>query len=395
VITKIDSVDYSQHPVFETSQKAWNCSEELLSEFSNEYEHLQNGIIRDESILQSIAAQIRMELLSQTENLTERQFVEEVFLDVEKQLSDQVYFYKKKSRHLKKVKSLDLKQRELQQKGFYVTSLSKSAMKKISSITSSSLSRLQHNAEIGKRERQDLSVNSGIAILRVVRALNRDFKKAGVLKSLDSISSGKFKVVGVAFELSVAGSTWWQPRFDSTAPPKTLYAHVDRQVDAPKAIVYLTDVGVDNGPTSCYPDAYKNLNINGLQDFIGRSWENIGRSPSSPLSEMYNFSGPVMDSEAFRNHFMRLPESLRFNSHFGWDVAPNSELEDYLVSREFHVLGPAGTTLVFDGARLLHRGGLITSDQRVVLQVVFGHVTLRQKMKQVFQLLKRIMTVKK
>jgi len=33
--------------------------------------------------------------------------------------------------------------------------------------------------------------------------------------------------------------------------------------------------------------------------------------------------------------------------------------------------GPAGTFIVFDGARLLHRGGLIELGERIALQVVF------------------------
>ena len=80
---------------------------------------------------------------------------------------------------------------------------------------------------------------------------------------------------------------------------------------------------------------------------------------------------------------------MRFNSHFGWDVEPHSQLEDFLLSKETQVLGPAGTTLVFDGARLLHRGGLIEEGERIVLQVIFGHVNFRTKSKQIVNLVKR------
>jgi hypothetical protein len=191
----------------------------------------------------------------------------------------------------------------------------------------------------------------------------------------------------------VAGSNWWKPKMESGELSKTLYAHVDRAVDAPKAIVYLSNVNVQNGPTTCYPDAYAELDVTGLQDFIGRSIETVGRSANSPLRDLYQFSGPIMDSVGFRRHFMKLPSSMRFNSHFGWDVKPRSQLENFLISKETKILGPAGTTLVFDGARLLHRGGLIEEGERIVLQVVFGHVNTRTRTKQVVNLIKR--TVRK
>ena len=60
------------------------------------------------------------------------------------------------------------------------------------------------------------------------------------------------------------------------------------------------------------------------------------------------------------------------NSHFGWDVQPNSNLEKKLVGCEKVMLGQAGKFIIFDGARLLHRGGMVQHGERVALQVIFG-----------------------
>jgi hypothetical protein len=68
---------------------------------------------------------------------------------------------------------------------------------------------------------------------------------------------------------------------------------------------------------------------------------------------------------------MSLPRELRFNSHFGWDVIPGSELESRMKSEELVMTGSAGKFIVFDGSQLLHRGGLIESGERIALQVVF------------------------
>jgi hypothetical protein len=78
-----------------------------------------------------------------------------------------------------------------------------------------------------------------------------------------------------------------------------------------------------------------------------------------------------MGSTNFRNHFMLLPGSLRFNSHFGWDILAGSQLEGAIADREEVLLGGSGNFVVFDGSRLLHRGGLIEEGERLVLQVVF------------------------
>ena len=72
---------------------------------------------------------------------------------------------------------------------------------------------------------------------------------------------------------------------------------------------------------------------------------------------------------------MRLPPALRFNSHFGWDVLPDSAAERSLIACEDVMLGPAGSFIVFDGANLLHRGGMVETRDRIALQVVFAPST--------------------
>jgi len=173
-------------------------------------------------------------------------------------------------------------------------------------------------------------------------------------------------------ELSYEGSTWWKDAIGNERPPKTMYAHLDESVFAPKSIVYLSDVKSENGPTTLFPAAYQEMGNNPLQDIIGRVVGRVGNKDGTRLSELYRKSyHQSAGSPDFRRHFMMLPESLRFNSHLGWEVLPGSELEKSLAEREIEMLGPAGTFIVFDGSNLLHRGGLIQQGERIVLQVVF------------------------
>ena len=211
--------------------------------------------------------------------------------------------------------------------------------------------------------------------------LNREFKALGVLDAVSAYSGRKTRVVGVALELSVPRATWWKNTIEGlNRPPRTLYAHVDESIVYPKSIVYLSDVTEQNGPTSCYPGAYETLGLNSLQEIVGRVINNVGARSDSPLKDYYAKQyHQSMGSENFRRHFMRLPESLRFNSHMGWDVMPESELENQLVNCERKMIGSAGTFIAFDGARLLHRGGLMQEGERLALQVIFSDFTFAER----------------
>ncbi|MCU1281524.1 MAG: methyltransferase, FkbM family domain protein, partial [bacterium] len=152
------------------------------------------------------------------------------------------------------------------------------------------------------------------------------------------------------------------------------YAHTDEGLDYPKSILYLTDVGDSNGPMAVYPHCEERLRLNPLQKLVGRVVGSVGARRESSLFTLYNRSEAHQgfSSEAFRRHFSKLPRELKYNSHFGWDVVPDSALEESLVRAEVPIRGPAGTFAVFDGARLLHRGGMVAEGERIALQVIFS-----------------------
>ena len=72
-----------------------------------------------------------------------------------------------------------------------------------------------------------------------------------------------------------------------------------------------------------------------------------------------------------------------FNSHFGWDIIKGSSLEKKILENEKLFLGKKGATKIFDGGRLLHRGGLVQEGERIAIQVVFSK-------KQSFKLIRKI-----
>ncbi len=255
------------------------------------------------------------------------------------------------------------------------------AVAELQGLAAKELGQFRANAAAGRLKREDLSVNSGTVVRSIRTVLNREFEALGVLDAVSAYTGRKTRVIGLALELSVPQATWWKNALPGLEhPPRTLYAHLDETISCPKSIVYLSDVSEQNGPTGCYPGAYEAMQLNPLQEMIGRVVGTVGGSPDSPLKDYYAKQyHQSVNSEKFRRHLMRLPESLRFNSHMGWDVLPGSELERQLADGERKMIGPAGTFIAFDGARLLHRGGLMEQGERVALQVIFSDLTFTER----------------
>lgn len=269
----------------------------------------------------------------------------------------------------------------MQRDRHYFGRLPQAAVAELRSLAERELGQFRVNAAAGRLKRDELSVSSGPTVRAIRAVLNREFKKLGVLDAVSAYTGRKTRVTGLALELSVPQATWWKNAITGLdRPPQTLYAHVDETISCPKSIVYLSDVTEQNGPTGCYPGAYEAMQLNPLQEMIGRVVGTVGTRPDSPLKDYYAKQyHQSVNSENFRRHFMRLPECLRFNSHMGWDVAPGSELESQLAAAERKMTGPAGTFIAFDGACLLHRGGLMQEGERVALQVIFSDLTFMER----------------
>lgn len=393
--------NYESHGSFVSSVPAWSLDTELVDRFSVAYRQIADlahmlddachSALREKCI--DLTRVIFGNLALQCGDSHERCFLDELQIEVERVLKEELDWYRRTpDAHFVKLNDDQAlaDAMDLFAVLHYFGRLPQSGVAELQAISSGDLVGLRKNATAGMLRREDLSVNSGRTVHRIRDVLNREFSRLGVLDSLSAYTGRKTKVTGLALELSVPQATWWGNAIEGLdRPPKTLYAHVDESISFPKAIVYLTDVTEKNGPTGCYPGAYEAMGLNPLQEIVGRVVAIVGSRPESPLHAYYakQYHQP-MSSERFRQHFMRLPSSIRFSSHLGWDVAPGSELEERLANNERLLIGDAGTFIAFDGAKLLHRGGMIKEGERVALQVIFSDLTPMQrvsrKIKRVF-----------
>lgn len=383
---------YACHPGFSVPQQPLDLDASLVDRFARDYAGFcAMGALLDPASqraagleLAACVTDIFARLRAQCSDEHEARFVEELQQQVGRLLRDELAWYgKPPAPHFVQLATEEQRQCAMQLRTdcHYFGRLSASAVATIQAAAAQTLAGLRANAAAGRLRRDDLSVNSGATVRHIRDLLNVEFKALGALDAVSAFIGRKTKVQGLALELSVPQATWWNNAIEGLPrPPGTLYAHVDEGISFPKSIVYLSNVDTGNGPTGCYPGAFEALGLNPLQELVGRVVGNVGSGTDSPLHGYYAKTyHQSTSSPGFRRHFMRLPPSMRFNSHLGWDVAPGSALETSLVEREKQMTGPAGTFVVFDGARLLHRGGLIQQGERVALQVVFSDITPVQR----------------
>lgn len=379
---------YEQHPSFQFGHSPLVMDTVALEAFNTPYAlgrdfgpRLTIASRRDcQSQCESALGTVFASLTMQTDDPHERAFLQELGEECRRLLLEEFRGYA--SAALRDAVVVDGLQNQrdllsLARDRCYFGVLPSAVPQELLDIGASELARFRDNARHGRVTRNDLSAGSGPSVRRIMQVLNREFQALGVLDAVSAYAASRMTVTGLALELSLPQATWWANVFRSLdRAPNTLYAHVDESIVYPKSIVYLTDVDEGNGPTGAYLQAFQALKLDPLREVVGRVVGNVGNDPGSPLHGYYGKNyHQSMSSERFRQHFMRLPREIRFNSHLGWDVCPGSALELSLEKSEKKMVGPAGSFIVFDGARLLHRGGMVRSGERIALQVIFSSAT--------------------
>lgn len=372
--------NYSNHPKFNFLDSCWTLNSRLLVDFEEVFGPSRTHLkARNYKECVRITNNIFVDLKRQISSTEEVWFLEEL-QDFILQFLKEEYDFRSKIQLRRKQFTHNL----LFDQAFYFDELSSESITKINQLSNEVVERFRLNASNGAMKRSDLSENSGEVISNICKILDYEFKSNGTFSKITDYIGIRYDSTGASLELSVEGSTWWQDTVNDVDTPKTVYAHLDESVYLPKAIVYLSEVNETNGPTTLFPNKYDELNVPIFADIVGRVIGKVGSSDDSKLKEFY--SKPYHQSSGskkFREHFSKLPHEIRMNSHFGWDIIPGSDLEANLAQSEIAMTGGPGKTIVFDGSRLLHRGGLITDGERLVLQVVFyPQLPLLEKVKQ-------------
>jgi hypothetical protein len=385
---------YRSHPAFAAfHRKPMEVESGALAAFSEPFEEVrssrallsQNQVRAAAQQCQNAMGSIFAALSAQTTDAHERHFLTELKSECTSRMFSEFAFYASRRAYYRHENECggNPALNALRCQRHVIGTLSPGSTQALRTATAGAGAGLRALADKGRVERADLSVNGGSDVIAARQILEAELTQLGIMAAASVHWRSTLSVTELALELSVAESTWWRCKLEGTSrAPRTAYAHLDECTSQLKAIVYLSDVGPEDGPTSCYPGVYEALRLHPLQELVGRVIANVGSRTDSPLRHYYG-RVPVrsMSAASFRAgtrvdrarmHFIRLPPELRFNSHLGWDVRPDSNLEACLAAAERVMLGPPGTFVVFDGAHLLHRGGMVERNPRLVLQAVLS-----------------------
>ena len=364
---KLD-MPYIEHKSFQSKSKMHLKS---IYNFDEDYKLIssdyKNNEYKSEDLFKDLR-QIKLDLIEQVDNEKNKLFLSELFDLSEKILkSDLSAFSSRKGLSLNN-------ESQISSEGFYKYQLKEPLIKEILKISSNQILTFKENIKLGKVSRDELQINSGPIIRKIIRLLNKEFKNSDVFKIIKNYTGKSFSVSGCSLELSTNKAIWWKNIYKEYGKtPKTTYFHFDESLENPKALIYLNDVDLNNGPFSIVKKTKKNIVISPIQKIIGRAILKVGKSKNSQLSNFYKKNRRQnFECEKFREDFSSLPNELLFNSHFGWDVIPGSKLEHQILKDELVFTGSKGTTIIFDGGSTLHRGGLVKSGERVALQIIFS-----------------------
>jgi hypothetical protein len=196
--------------------------------------------------------------------------------------------------------------------------------------------------------------------------------EAGIFDMLSAFYGENFRYAGFVIHYSHPKDTWFRV-FDDLGleMPRTAQMHYDLAFSPPKAMLYLNDVGEEQGAFSFIPKeadwehfgielALKKELLYGVSYYTNETFGKSVRGNSS----IFRFP------EA-RRAFASLPRALRATSHPGDHILNDAALSRVLLEAERAITGKAGTMPVFAGSHVLHRGGLVKSGERIALQIVF------------------------
>jgi hypothetical protein len=142
---------------------------------------------------------------------------------------------------------------------------------------------------------------------------------------------------------------------DIEAPP-TAGFHIDSNGKCfVKAVLYLSDVGPDQGPFGMAPGSHR---------WAEGSEERIYR-------RAFDKSDLVVRSAKKRRMFLSLPPEMQVKAEFGGDMLPDAPETKALLAQEFVATGPKGQLNLFDPEGV-HRGGNVRKGERRVVLITMG-----------------------
>ena len=187
-----------------------------------------------------------------------------------------------------------------------------------------------------------------------VKYVHEIFKNNGVLEAASAYINKKLsdKVIQLAAHTTATQSPK-QFLYDCKNLPKHNNLHIDPLEGVVKALIYLSDVTEENGPTQYLPKSNRFI-YDPLQTIFSRAIS----------------TGSYCQNKSSRASIFRLPKKLRVTTNFGRLIKDGSSLEKYLTKNLAVLTSDIGNTMIFDPGAGVHNGPLVKKGHRISLQVI-------------------------
>ncbi|KIF66082.1 hypothetical protein HY68_37775 [Streptomyces sp. AcH 505] len=257
---------------------------------------------------------------------------------------------------------------DLKRDGVHICRLSEVEKKKLWELCAPVIARLRAAAELNPKIRvaESMPRYAGVGV-----RLDRFFRRSAVLDGLSAYFGSNVTFTGFSLEYSHNKQDWWQNCYADVgmATSKTVYMHYDHGCRNPKAIIALSEVTEENGPTGYIKGSHSKPRSNFIH-FLIKSIDH--RFYDDYIAGTQSYYRRRFQELEYRREFLMLPTALQACSHFGEDITDDTELSSDLLKDEIKVTRDVGNCIVFDGDYGIHRGALVKSGERFVFQVIFA-----------------------
>ncbi|TLG77616.1 hypothetical protein [Methylocystis sp. B8] len=257
---------------------------------------------------------------------------------------------------------------DLKRDGAHICRLTGAERQKLWELCAPAVARLRAAAALNPKTRvaESMPRYSGVGV-----RLEKFFRRSGALDGLSAYFGSNVTFTGFSLEYSHNKQDWWQNCYADVglATSKTVYMHYDHGCRNPKAIVALSNVTEENGPTGYI----KGSNTKPRSNFIHFLIKSIDlRFYDDYVAGTRSYYRRRFQEVEYRREFLMLPTALQACSHFGEDITDDTDLSADLLKDEIKLTHDVGNCVVFDGDYGIHRGALAESGERFVFQVIFA-----------------------
>ena len=181
------------------------------------------------------------------------------------------------------------------------------------------------------------------------------FEFHGIINGASKYNKGGRKLQVANVVLHIAKPTdqnWKQFLYDCETTTRTTNLHIDPKEDVIKAMIYLNDITMDDGPFSYVEKSHRWI-YDDVQNIFGRAIS----------------TGSYCHTPESRAAVFGLPSYLRVSHNFGRVLLDDDPMQQKILEQEKFMTSDKANCCVFDPAGM-HRGGICKKGTRIALQIL-------------------------